>query len=233
MCDLSSASDLDFSSSIVAVATGFSRRANTNRSRLLSPRWGGLFMNGRGLPLLPLSALAVLVILTFWLSRFVQPHNFRADGKSRHDPDLVVDKFVAQKLSPVGDVQYILRADSMMHYPDDDSSMLKTVLFTATEIGKPPLTANAPQGRLLGAEDEILLEGGVVIQTEASGKLPPIKLSTPKLTILTKKNIASSKDGVLMESPTTRINAASFELNSQTRVLVLNRVKGVLERIPQ
>jgi lipopolysaccharide export system protein LptC len=190
-------------------------------------------MNGRGLPLLPLSALAVLVILTFWLSRFVQPHNFRSDGKSRHDPDLVVDKFVAQKLNPVGDVQYVLRADSMMHYPDDDSSMLKTVLFTATETGKPPLTANAPQGRLLGAEDEILLEGGVVIQTEASGKLPPIKLSTPKLTIQTKKNIASSKDGVLLESPTTRINAASFELNSQTRVLVLNRVKGVLERIPQ
>ena len=190
-------------------------------------------MNGRGLPLLPLSALAVLVILTFWLSRFVQPLNIKSDGRSRHDPDLVVDKFVAQKLNPLGDVQYVLRADRMMHYPDDDSSVLKAVLFTATEPGKPPLIANAPQGRLLGAEDEILLEGGVVIETEASGRIPPIKLSTPKLTILPKKNIARSKDGVLLESPTSRINAASFELNSQTRELVLTRVKGVLERIPK
>ena len=190
-------------------------------------------MNGRELPLLPLLALFVLVILTFWLSRFVQPLNIKSDGKSRHDPDLVVDKFVAQKLSPVGDVQYVLRADRMMHYPDDDSSVLKAVLFTATEPGKPPLIASAPQGRLLGAEDEILLEGGVVIEAEASGKLPPIKLSTPKLTILPKKNIVRSKDGVLLESPTSRINAASFELNSQTRELMLNRVKGVLERIPK
>lgn len=188
-------------------------------------------MNGRGLPLLPLSALAVLVILTFWLSRFVQPHNINSDGKSRHDPDLVVEKFVAQKMNPGGDVQYVLRADSMMHFPDDDSSILKAVLFTATEPGKPPLIANAPQGRLLGAGEEILLEGGVVIESEASGKLPALKLSTPKLTILPKQNIARSKDGVLLESPTSRINAASFELNSQSRVLVLNRVRGVLERI--
>lgn len=188
-------------------------------------------MNARGLPLLPLSALAALVILTFWLSRFVQPMNLKFDGKSRHDPDLVVEQFVAKKMNPGGDVQYVLRADRMMHYPDDDSTVLKSVLFTANEAGKPPLIARAPQGRLLAANDEILLEGGVVIETEASGKLPALKLRTPKLTILPKKNIARSKDGVLLESATSRINADSFELNSQSRLLVLNRVKGVLERI--
>jgi hypothetical protein len=42
-----------------------------------------------------------------------------------------------------------------------------------------------------------------------------------------------SKDGVLLESPGSRINAASFELNSQSRMLMLNQVKGVLERIPK
>ncbi len=190
-------------------------------------------MNARGLPLLPLAALFVLAILTFWLSRFVQPQNIKSDGKFRHDPDLVVEKFVAQKLSPIGDVRYVLRADSMMHFPDDDSSTLKSVLFTATEAGKPPLMANAPLGRLLGADDEILLEGGVVIEADASEKQPSVKLTTPRLSIETKKNIASSRDGVLLESPTSRITASSFELNSQTRVLVLNRVKGVLERGPR
>ena len=188
-------------------------------------------MNARGLPLLPLSALAALVILTFWLSRFVQPINLKFDGKSRHDPDLVVEQFVAKKMNPSGDVQYVLRADRMMHYPDDDSTVLKSVLFTANEAGKPPLIARAPLGRLLAANDEILLEGGVVIETEASAKLPALKLRTPKLTILPKKNIARSKDGVLFESATSRISADSFELNSQSRLLVLNRVKGVLERI--
>jgi lipopolysaccharide export system protein LptC len=190
-------------------------------------------MNGRNLPLLPLSALAVLAFLTFWLSNFVQPLNLRPDGKLRHDPDLVVNQFFAQKLNPMGDVQYALRAEQMSHYPDDDSTILNAVVFTATEPGKPPLVASAPQGKLLGADDEIVLDGGVVVDIEASGKFPPVKLTTPKLTILTKQNIVRSRDGVLIQSANSRINAASFELNSQSRMLVLNRVKGVLERIPK
>jgi lipopolysaccharide export system protein LptC len=188
-------------------------------------------MNGRGLPLMPLSALVVLVILTFWLSSFVQPVNLKADGNARHDPDLVVEKFVAQKMNPEGEVQFVLRADRMSHYPDDDSSLLNAVLFTANAPGKPPLVANAPYGRFRGADDEITLDGGVLVESAETDRFPPLKLSTPKLTILPKKNTVLSKDGVLLESPGSRINAASFELNSQSRMLMLNQVKGVLERI--
>ena len=183
-------------------------------------------MNMRSLPLLPVAVLVALVILTFWLSRFVQPANGNADGKLRHDPESIVDKFVARKMSPTGEVQYVLKADRMMHYPDDDSSLMENVHFTAIEPGKPELTIRAPKGQLLEGSNEIKMEGGVVMQSKAATKYPPMQLTTPTLMVYPKQNLARSTVGVLFTTPTVKVNAATFELNSQSRLINMTRVKG-------
>ena len=187
-------------------------------------------MNMRSLPLLPVAVLIALVILTFWLSRFVQPINANADGKLRHDPESIIEKFVAKKMSPTGDIQYVLKADRMMHYPDDDSSKMENVLFTATEPGKPELTVRAPNGHLLEGSNEIRMEGGVVMQTQAAPHYPPMQMMTPTLHIYPKQNLARSTTGVVFTTPTLKVNAATFEFNSQSRTANLTRVKGSMSR---
>jgi lipopolysaccharide export system protein LptC len=179
----------------------------------------------RSLPWLPFSILLVLVVVTFWLSRFVQPLDAR-DAKNRDTPDLVVEKFSAQKLSEKGDVQYTVNSDKMSHFADDDSSVLENVIFVATEEGQPKLTARSPRGKLLKGGDEVQMEGGVVVDSEAGAKSPPLKLTTPKLTILPKQNVAKSNDGVLLESPSGKVNAASFVLNTVTKVVNLERLNA-------
>ena len=62
---------------------------------------------------LPLAALALLVGLTFWLNQLVQPQAAVADGKSRHDPDLMVESFNARKLGQDGRLLYTLNARKM------------------------------------------------------------------------------------------------------------------------
>jgi lipopolysaccharide export system protein LptC len=178
----------------------------------------------RSLPWLPFSILLVLVVVTFWLSRFVQPLDAR-DTKSRNTPDLVVEKFFAQKLSEKGDVQYTVNSEKMSHFADD-SSVLENVIFVATEEGQPKLTARSPRGKLLNGGDEVEMDGGVVLDTEAGEKSPPLKLTTPKLTILPKQNIAKSNDGVVLESPSGKVSAASFVLNTVTKVVNLERLNA-------
>jgi len=73
---------------------------------------------------LPLAALALLVALTVWLNQLIQAPAARPDGSTRHDPDLIVEYFDAQKLAENGTVQYTLAAKKMVHYPDDDSALL-------------------------------------------------------------------------------------------------------------
>jgi len=51
---------------------------------------------------LPLTVLGLLVGLTLWLNQLVQPQAARADGSTRHDPDLMVENFKARKLDPDG-----------------------------------------------------------------------------------------------------------------------------------
>lgn len=182
-------------------------------------------MIARTFPWLPFGILLVLVIVTFWLSRFVTPLDLRDVG-DRTTPDMVVENFSAQKLSEKGDVQYTVRSDKMSHFTADDSSLLENVLFIATEEGQPKLTARSPRGKLLNGGDEVQMDGGVVLDAEAGVKSPPLKLTTPKLIIFPKQNIAKSNDGVVLESPSGKVNAASFVLNTVTKVVNLERLNA-------
>ncbi len=156
----------------------------------------------------------------------MQPFDSKTNGNSQHRPDLIVEKFSAQKLSEKGDVQYTVNADKMSHFADDDSSALENVVFVATEVGQPKLTARAPRGQLLRGGDVVQMDGGVVLNAEQGEKTPPLKLTTPKLTILPKENIAKSNDGVMLEWPSSTVKAASFVLNTVTKVVALERVRA-------
>jgi lipopolysaccharide export system protein LptC len=180
-------------------------------------------VSARSLPALPLAVLMSLVALTFWLNQFVQAPSTRADGNMRHDPDLIVESFTAQALSPAGEIQYTVKAAKMSHFPDDDSSLLDTVVFTAFNPSQPPIIARAPRGRLIAGGDEVIMEGGVVVTSEKTEKHQPLRLSTPALNVFPDQNIARSTEGVQLDSPTGQLTANKLELNSLTRQMRLER----------
>lgn len=186
-------------------------------------------MNDRALPLLPLGILLLLAGMTFWLSSYVGNQGAEKAANKRNDPDVVIEKFSAQKLSPAGDVQYVVTADKMTHYPRDDSALLEKVVFTATTLGRPKVVARAPRGISKNGGNEIIMEGGVVLDAEASGRSPAMQLKTPKLTVLPEQNIARSTDGVVIESVQGVMNAASFELNNVTQQLTMAKFNARLK----
>jgi lipopolysaccharide export system protein LptC len=185
-------------------------------------------MNPRSLPILPIGVLLMLLVLTSWLSRYVNSDAGRGRELGRNDPDVIVERFVARKLSPTGDVQYVLTAQTMTHYPADDSSRLEQVVFTATTPGQPKLVARAPVGKLISGGDEVVMEGGVVVDSGAFGNSPAMKLSTPRLTVLPEKNTATSREGVKVESSQGVMNASSFELNNKTKTLRMENMRATL-----
>ncbi len=184
-------------------------------------------MNVRPIPVLPLCVLILLVALTFWLSQVVQPSANRSDEVRRHDPDLIIENFAAQTLSVTGDVEYSVNAVKMTHFQDDDSSVLDNVTFIVTRTDQPKINAKAPRGQLLkraDGTDEVIMDGGVTVESESDDKYPPVKLITPKLTLLPDKNLAQSVDGVEMQSPTGELTAKAFLLNTLTRRIVFDVV---------
>lgn len=187
-------------------------------------------MSGRWVALVPVGILLALGVMTFWLANLVQSTDARTDPKLRHDPDAIIEHFTAQMLSPEGRVQYVLKAASMRHYPDDDSSELIDVTFIAQQPGKPDFRATAPRGQLLNGNDRIVLEGGVYVQSAAAPNRAATVLTTPRLTVLPQENLVRSTDGVVVTSNQGTIRAAKFEMHSKTREVTFHRGTATLNR---
>ena len=175
---------------------------------------------------LPLGVLALLVGLTAWLDQLVQPGGPRADGKARHDPDLMVENFSARKLGQDGRVLYTLAAKKMVHYPDDNSSALDTLAFDAYEPRQPRVAITADRGRLESGTDRVWVEGNVLVRREAAEKIDPLELTTDRVLILPEAGVARTTSEVRLASPSGRAVAAGFQLDNRERTLKLDRVQA-------
>jgi lipopolysaccharide export system protein LptC len=182
---------------------------------------------------LPLAVLALLVGLTLWLNTLVQPQAPRADGSTRHDPDLMVENFSARKLDPDGTVRYTLAARKMVHYPDDDSAHLDTVKIEAFEPKQPKMTATADQGRLEQGGDRVWIEGNVIVVREADAKAGRARLTTDKLLVLPDTGIARTSSDVTFESPEGTAHAKGMELDNGARTMKLERLRAVYKPSPR
>ena len=180
----------------------------------------------------PIGVLALLVALTFWLNNRIQPPGAKNDGSSRHDPDLIVENFTARKLGPDGNVRYTLVADRMMHYPDDDSSVLDKVAFEGVNPGQPRVVATSDHGQLLEGSDKVIMEGNVVINSEATAASPAWTLTTPRLMLQPDDNLAHSESGVTIRNKDGGVvTADSFVMDTETRIVTMNQIKATMEKI--
>jgi len=179
---------------------------------------------------LPLAALALLVGLTLWLNQLVQAPIARADGSTRHDPDLIVESFNARKLGSDGRLLYTLEAKKMVHYPDDDSAILESVKVEAFEPKQPKMTITADNGRLEQGGERVWIEGNVVIVRDADERNESARILTDKLLVLPDDGIARTDSEVTLESASTHaIATGGLELDNRSRTLKLAHVRATLK----
>jgi len=183
---------------------------------------------------LPLGALALLVGLTLWLNTLVQPAASRADGKLRHDPDLIVEGFNASKLGVDGRVLYTLVARKMVHYPrrrfrlSRDRQARGVRAEPAPDDDHPPTRVGSSR-----AATACGAEGNVVVVREADAKLDAAKLTTEKLLVLPDEGLARTDVPVRLESGTGDAHAANMELDNRARTIKLGRVNATYKPVPK
>jgi lipopolysaccharide export system protein LptC len=175
---------------------------------------------------LPLGVLALLVGLTIWLDALVQPEPPRPDAKARHDPDLIVENFRANKLGEDGRVLYTLTARKMVHYPDDESALLERIAFEAQQPRQPKVAITSDAGRLLEGGDKVWFEGNVVLVRDADTRVAASRLTTDRLLVLPEEGIARTTSAVILENADGRVEASGLELNNQSRTARLDRVRA-------
>ena len=128
----------------------------------------------------------VLGLLSMWLQfGLIEKEQVEFDGNERHDPDYYIENFTAVGMDEKGERRYVLEAERLVHYPDDDTALLDNPHIIQYEEGAPPRHTYSESGWISSDGNEVLLTGNVrVIQnaggTEDSGRTV---LTTEKMRI--------------------------------------------------
>lgn len=179
--------------------------------------------------LFPLLLAALLAGMTYWLDLASRPQAGESDGRSRHDPDFVIENFELRRFDPEGMLQHTLRAREMRHYPDDDSSVILAPDLTYHR--DPPTHVVARTALMTGEGKHVELVDDVRITRGATGGKPATVLSTGRLDVWPDAEIASTRTAVTLVQGRNKIVGSGMDARHQSATYILaGPVRGIFDR---
>jgi len=187
-------------------------------------------MRVSGTRLLPLILLTLLAALTFWLDQTTHVDEQRSNGKERHDPDFIVDRFTVRRYDTDGHLQHLLTADKMLHYTDDDSTEVTAPALRTFSNGR--RTDVTSLRAWLGPEGkELRLKDDVRVVQEATATEPATLLTTSEMIVYPDEEIARSSAPVTITQGSSVINGTGFDADYKLRVYKLQgRAQALINR---
>jgi lipopolysaccharide export system protein LptC len=180
--------------------------------------------------IVPLLLAGMLAALTLWLDRFAQGPERDLIGPSRHDPDYIVEKLSAVLLGETGAARYSLAAAKMVHYPDDDTTLLTSPRFVSYGSPKTLLTVTASQGVVSAKGDHVDFQDDVRVTRAAYENASELVMRTSFLQVFPDHHIARTDRPVILSDDANTVTAEGFEMNSETHVIkLLSNVRGTFE----
>ncbi|MFW5439424.1 MAG: LPS export ABC transporter periplasmic protein LptC, partial [Methylophilaceae bacterium] len=104
-----------------------------------------------------------MALFTFWIYQTVEEQASSVDGSNRHDPDYTMDNFVTTQTDASGKLRYVLAAAKMVHYPDDDTTVLEQPKFTQYATDKPYTKIEGQRANVSPDGEEIEIFDDVVV----------------------------------------------------------------------
>ena len=179
---------------------------------------------------LPLILVGMVVAFTFWLDHLAQPVRPGTGGASRHDPDYMVDGLSAIRMNESGAASYTLSAVKMVHYPDDNTTLLTTPKLVSLGSAKAPVTITAHQAVVSTNGEHVYFQDDVRVTRSAFGDSSELVMRTAFLHVMPDDSLAMTDRTVTITDAATTVTAVGLELNSETRVIkLLSNVRGTYD----
>ena len=172
--------------------------------------------------------LALLAGLSFWLQRAVTPVEVVRDGKLRHDPDAIAENFLVRQFDEKGRVKYRLTAPYMMHFPDDDSSELKSPTLIHYRPNAPQLTLTGKNAKVTSKGKTVFLWDDVKAVRAATPARPELVARMPDLTVQPDDGTAFTQSPVEITEDKSWVKGVGMHLDNKTSTFELqSQVTGL------
>lgn len=181
--------------------------------------------------LLPLAAVAALAGITWWLVQATLPPPGEGIAQpKRHTPDYFADNFSVTELDQSGATQYRLTAAKLIHYEDDENSVLTAPAMRAFQPGKPVVTTTAKRGITNGDASVVDLYDDARIERAAGGGDPQMQADSQHFRIFVNDDVIQTEKPVKLQRALSVVNATDgMKYNNVTRVIELyGNVRGTI-----
>jgi lipopolysaccharide export system protein LptC len=178
--------------------------------------------------LFPIVLLALLAGLTFWLQQSVSFTPPPSDGKFRHDPDAIAETFSIKRYDENGILRYRLVAPLLVHYPDDDSSLITSPTLVSYRPDAPPVTLSGRNAKLGAGGEVIFLWDEVSVRRAATADRSEMIATMPDLTVQPDAGFAFTSSPVEIRQGLSWMKGTGMELDNNKSTLVLqSQVTGM------
>lgn len=175
----------------------------------------------------PILPLLLLLGATYWLDQQVQPMITKSDASKRHDPDVIISNMTGTTMDTQGAPHFILSAQKLVHYPDDDSTHLDEPHLTTLYPDRPPIYASARRGEISREGTDVFLHDDVKIVRAANATQSEISFSASYLHAAPDQDLMDTDRPVIMTDAHNVIHATGMIFDNKARTIkLLAQVKG-------
>ena len=187
-------------------------------------------MRDRSHSLFPALLLTLLAGVSVWLDRVTQQEPVARTDKTRHEADFSADKLTVRRFDLTGKIQYVLVADRMVHYADDETTEL--VRPRLNYLNRPePVWVESNFARVNKDGDAVVLTDNVFVRRDATAGKPESTLRTEEMTVWPDDEKMRSDKPVVLTQGKTVINAQRMESdNIVGEVRLQGQVRGTIYR---
>lgn len=144
-----------------------------------------------------------------------------------HDPDYYMENFTTTTMKEDGTPKNKLSADYMAHYPDNDTTELRSPRLEVFRKDELPVNIIADKGWVTEDNEVILLTGNVKFWQDDKTGYRKIEIITTDVRILPKQEYAETDKPVKLIARRTTVNATGVRAYfDESRVELLNNVQA-------
>jgi lipopolysaccharide export system protein LptC len=180
--------------------------------------------------LFPIFFAAILAFVSYWVQISVE--NEKRENKLSNSPDYFLTNFKTTQTESDGSIRFILSANEMTHFGQDDTTRLKKPLFIIYKNNLPSSKIEGGVGIVSSDGEEVKIIDNVKVVRIGTETKPKMELFTDQLTILPNKDQTFTKRPIrITQDPKIVVNAVGMRYDKKNGVMTfLEKVRVHYEK---
>jgi lipopolysaccharide export system protein LptC len=172
--------------------------------------------------LFPIFFAAILAFISYWVQISIENESEKRGNKLSNSPDYFLTNFKTTQTESDGSIRFILLANEMTHFNQDETTRLKKPLFIKYKNNVPSSQIEGGVGLISTDGEEVQIIDNVKVSRLETETKPKMELFTDQLTVLPNKDQAFTKRPVrITQDPKTVVTAIGMKYDKKNGIMTL------------